>query len=127
MVKKSWETKWHKDNRESLLKKKREWYYKNKEHSLDLQRKRNRKKWYGLSHEEYLKILEEQKGVCAICFNTETTRNPSGVVRPLSVDHDHNTGKVRGILCSKCNKMLGNSNDNTEILERAIKYLKRNW
>lgn len=78
------------------------------------QRIANRKHKYNLSNDEYLKLFEEQKCVCAIC----------GLQDVLQVDHDHVTGKVRGLLCGKCNKALGLFNDNTDIINNAISYLK---
>ena len=51
-------------------------------------------------------MVEKQNGVCAICGNPETATS-HGTIRRLSVDHDHETGEVRGLLCSKCNFALG--------------------
>lgn len=70
---------------------------------------------YGLSYEDYLVILEKQNNKCAICGVTPTRR--------LDVDHNHETGKVRGLLCPKCNRALGSFNDNIVYLSRAIEYL----
>jgi len=61
-------------------------------------------------------VLEEQEGVCAICFDPPT-------VRPLSVDHDHKTGKARGLLCKRCNLGLGLFLDSQSRLEAAADYL----
>lgn len=72
---------------------------------------------YGLSDEEYLVLLGSQHGVCATCFGV----NPDG--KRLAVDHDHETGKIRGLLCSGCNLALGSVKDNTETLERMLRYL----
>jgi hypothetical protein len=71
---------------------------------------------YGLSEDQYLVMLELQGGGCAICGKT-----PEG--RRLSVDHDHESGKVRGLLCDICNRGLGLFKDNTDTLRRAISYL----
>ena len=76
----------------------------------------------GFSHEDYLSMLEEQHGCCAICGGLE----PSDYKRRLSVDHDHKTGKIRGLLCMKCNSGLGMFDDSETILLNAIKYLKGN-
>lgn len=124
----------------------REYYSKN----LDSYRKRNkkyrdlhkeeRKKYpsslrrqeydlkrnYGVSKRQYLKLLKKQKGVCAICKNEEVQKincKIDGRIRALSVDHDHETNKVRGILCYKCNTGLGMFKDNPELLERAKAYI----
>ena len=74
---------------------------------------------FGMTLDDYLRILKNQGGVCAICGGSQSGRR-------LAVDHDHSTGKVRGVLCSKCNTVLGQARDSTEILEKAICYLKRN-
>ena len=67
-------------------------------------------------------MLKTQEGVCFICKNPEITKF-KGVVNPLSVDHCHKTGKVRSLLCVKCNALLGMADDNLEILQKAIDYL----
>jgi Recombination endonuclease VII len=58
-------------------------------------------------------MLAEQAGVCAIC----------SLDLPLSIDHDHVTGEVRGLLCSNCNLGIGNLRDDPEIIGSAIRYL----
>jgi hypothetical protein len=78
-----------------------------------------RKRLYGISPEQFEKKLQEQKGVCSICHKPEKGK------RSLNIDHDHASGKVRGILCSKCNLLLGYSGDNINILMNAIDYLRR--
>ena len=73
---------------------------------------------YGLEAEEYEAILEVQGGVCAIC-----TQRP--VSKRLAVDHDHRTGEVRGLLCSRCNHdLLGALHDSLELARRAVSYLE---
>jgi hypothetical protein len=76
-------------------------------------------KSYGISVLEYERLLVGQAGVCAICGGT----NKDG--RKLFVDHDHNTGAVRGLLCNLCNRGIGNMRDSITLLEAAIDYLKR--
>ena len=63
-----------------------------------------------------------QNGCCAICKGEE----PSDFKGRLSIDHDHSSGKIRGLLCMKCNSGLGMFNDDEDILLNAIKYLKGN-
>lgn len=80
---------------------------------------RHIKETYGLSTEEYWSIYEHQGGRCYIC------RKGKGLRKRLSVDHDHKTGKVRGLLDTACNRnVLGHFQDDIEALERAIEYLK---
>lgn len=75
---------------------------------------------YGLTQEEYLKMLEKQNDSCAIC----RTSNAGGKNGVWQIDHDHETGKVRGLLCWPCNAGLGQFKDNTEFLRSAAKYLE---
>lgn len=83
------------------------------------------KQAYGLAHGEYGRMLVEQKGVCAACGKPEETKGPTGKTRRLCVDHDHATGKVRGLLCNGCNRAIGNVNDDPETLRRLANYLER--
>jgi hypothetical protein len=63
---------------------------------------------FNITLEEYQVLFEAQDGVCKICNNPETAKkNKSEELRMLAVDHDHNTGKVRGLLCARCNVQLG--------------------
>ena len=70
---------------------------------------------YGISIEEYDALRESQRGACAICGATPVTN--------LHVDHDHTTGKVRGLLCRACNTALGMFQDDASILGKAIDYI----
>jgi len=94
----------------------------------DPKKKRNANlKKYDLTLEGYNKMLSNQNGVCLICEQEETKGNQFGV-QPLSVDHNHKTGEVRGLLCKRCNTFLGICNDDipylSRFLYRCIKYLK---
>ena len=80
--------------------------------------RRHHLKRFGLSVEQYDLMLQQQNGVCAICKQLET-----GKTINLCVDHCHKTGKVRGLLCGKCNKALGLIGDNLETLTNAGIYL----
>ena len=84
---------------------------------------RDKKRRYGITVKQYNKMFEKQNGVCAICHKCETRKHQSGTLRRLSIDHDHKTGKVRGLLCDKCNRLLGMANDNRVILANALYYL----
>jgi hypothetical protein len=72
---------------------------------------------YGLTPEEYEAMLAEQNGVCAIC------KRPPIAGNSLCVDHDHMTGRVRGLLCSPCNVVLGHWGDDPQIARHAAEYL----
>lgn len=76
---------------------------------------------YGISGDDYEKILALQGGVCAICRKA-CTRTGSG---RLCVDHDHESGQVRGLLCFKCNVGIGHLADDVELLKGAVSYLER--
>lgn len=76
---------------------------------------------YGLTEDQYQKILKEQDFACQIC----KTKEPSSVHTAFYIDHDHATGEVRGLLCRRCNLILGYANDNLDILEASIAYLKK--
>ena len=82
------------------------------------------KEKYGVGLEAYDRLLEAQGGVCAICGQPET-RTYSGFPQLMSVDHNHLTGEIRGILCSNCNGALGLLKEDTEIMRKAIAYLER--
>jgi hypothetical protein len=73
---------------------------------------------YGISMEEYNLMKEKQNGKCAICHIDEKELD-----RELAVDHCHTTGVVRGLLCSKCNLLLGQIQDNKETVKRMLAYL----
>lgn len=81
----------------------------------EAQRQRNLRK-FGLTVKEYDVLLERQGGVCAIC------NRPPGGVR-LAVDHSHETGQVRGLLCFNCNVAIGKLHDDPTLLLRAADYL----
>lgn len=79
-----------------------------------------RKVWrYGITKEDYANLLEIQENKCAICRNEFTK------TKHTHVDHCHTTGKVRGILCSSCNRGLGFFYDNIQSLKNAVNYLSK--
>lgn len=115
-------------------------YWKNQCYCIPCHKEKQRKVWnsrspkrrleqhlkykYSFSFENFQVMWEEQKGNCAICSLTlpdlliyEDRR------RGYAIDHNHDTGEVRGILCLNCNSLLGLSGDNPKVLESAINYL----
>ena len=78
---------------------------------------------YSISVGEYRQLFDRQGGVCAICGKPET-KAIKGSVCHLSVDHDHQTGRLRGLLCRACNLVLGYASDNPQVLRRAAKYIE---
>lgn len=79
-------------------------------------------KRFGITLDDFERMLNEQDGVCKICSEKEKVRNNLN----LSVDHCHKTGKVRGLLCNRCNRAIGFMEDNVQLLKNAIKYLENN-
>lgn len=87
-------------------------------------RDHNLRKNYGIGLDAYDALLRRQGGVCAICANPETAVK-RGKKLSLAVDHDHSTKAIRGLLCAKCNRMLGLAGDSFSVLSAAIDYLTR--
>lgn len=84
---------------------------------IDMKVLRRRLKRYGLTIQDYLDLLDAQGSACQVCRRT-FTRN-----RPACVDHDHRTGEVRGLLCSPCNRTIGELHEDAEWLQRAHDHL----
>lgn len=82
-------------------------------------RRKNYKRKYGITLEQYNEMLERQGGVCAICAQPERRQETSN----LAVDHCHETGEIRGLLCSNCNRAIGLMSDDPERLISAANYL----
>ena len=148
--KKAYKKQYHKDNAEKMNEYQRQYYIDNKEEILKKAkkngkryRKNNRKRirnyqteydknhhlirrnahvkrTYGITLEEQNLMFDVQEGKCKICG-----KHQNELKQPLVVDHNHVTGKVRGLLCHKCNSILGYINDDIRILENAIEYLKK--
>jgi hypothetical protein len=98
----------------------RQWRSKNP----DKTKNSDLKKQYGITLTDYNRMLREQSGVCAICHKPEkATKTDGKTLRDLAVDHDHNTGKVRALLCSKCNTSLGIIEEDPSLIDRIKAYL----
>lgn len=85
---------------------------------------------YGLTPEGYDAIHAKQKGLCAVCGKPEKTITAKyhtvlnrRLIRRLAVDHCHKTGKVRGLVCSNCNRGMGMFGDDPDLMRKAINYL----
>ena len=92
--------------------------YERKQPSLPPMASRNKHlgRRYGVDHVRYVEKLVEQGGKCAICLGTEPGKG---------FDYDHVTGKIRGLLCARCNQALGLFKDDLGILKRALVYLQK--
>ena len=100
----------------------REWRERNRERVIAQSTERR----YGLSFDDHSKMILSQNNVCAICDKPETSvDNRTKMVRRLAVDHCHSSGRVRELLCSKCNKALGSVGDSVEILQKMILYIQK--
>lgn len=110
---------WYTKNREKMRQYSKE-YWAKPEKKLE-----NRKSWlkraYGITPEAYQVLLDSQNGCCAICRGQEINSRR----KYLSVDHNHATGKVRGLLCHHCNALIGYSKENVYTLQKALEYLEK--
>jgi hypothetical protein len=79
----------------------------------------------GITIEKFLEMDAAQSSLCAICGMAETAKHKSGRVKRLSVDHCHATGKIRSLLCKRCNMGIGLFNDDVGLFSLVIEYLKR--
>jgi|ERR1035437_5649575 hypothetical protein len=123
------------EQKEEIKKRNEQWNINNKEYSKtyyknnkekfkqDFTTKMNKrnlhlKRKYNITQEQYNELFNKQNGKCAICG-----KHQSELKKALGIDHDHETGKNRGLLCDKCNLLLGHANDNVQVLTQAINYL----
>ena len=111
---------WEKQTQEERKEKMKVYMAKQKQKPGYKEREKNYslKKQFGITLDDYNTMLFEQNGCCAIC-NTHHTE----FSKALAVDHCHETGKVRGLLCTCCNSAIGKFRDDIELLKSAIKYL----
>lgn len=75
---------------------------------------------YNMTQDDWNKMFDLQKGKCLICG-----KHQSDVHLKFHVDHNHDTGEIRGLLCFKCNVGLGNFDDSVELINNALEYLKK--
>jgi hypothetical protein len=92
---------------------------------LDHDRKHHLRTLYRLAPSDYVRLLDRQKGLCAICETDKPSSGNSPRFKNFAVDHDHVTERVRGLLCANCNRGIGSFDDNVKLLLRAARYLER--
>jgi len=92
--------------------------------SSEAQRHYGLMRYYGIDLAKYQEMLLAQNGVCAICFRPETSV-VNGKIKPLAVDHCHNSEKIRGLLCARCNQAVGLFGEDINVLSNAIEYLRK--
>jgi hypothetical protein len=116
-------------NRETILGYKRKWSINHPEKVLEAARKARIKykdrntnyclvRKYGITLEEYNLLVAKQNGLCGMCQKPKDRRR-------FCVDHDHQTGKIRGLLCDRCNTGIGLIGDSHNSIKRALLYLER--
>jgi ERCC4-type nuclease len=111
--------KYLEENKEEISKKKKELRKKDVEKTKRNDRKYQLKQFYDITPEQYTELYNKQNGCCAICG-----KNQSELKKALGVDHNHTTGKIRGLLCFNCNITIGKFNDDINMLILATNYLK---
>jgi len=80
---------------------------------------------FGFTIDAYIEMLADQNDVCKICKQPETSKDArSGKTKDFAIDHCHKTGKIRGLLCIKCNTAIGLFQDDPILLRSAVEYLK---
>ena len=110
---------WYEAHKEKHHEKGRAWKEKNPDKVNLYQRRHDWKRHYGITPDQYEILLASQGGVCGICGTGE----PGSPRKFFCIDHDHFTGKVRGLLCNSCNVAIGHLQDRPDILQKAISYL----
>jgi Recombination endonuclease VII len=109
--------KWQQDNPERLNEYRREYRQRPERKAADREGYLKRK--YGMTIADYERMFEAQGGICAICGEARPEE------RTLHIDHDHETGVIRGLLCFRCNNALGDFREEYELFQRAADYLDR--
>ncbi|MGE0322261.1 MAG: endonuclease VII domain-containing protein [Polyangiaceae bacterium] len=114
--------KWAKANPDKVAMAQLKWREKNPDRVKELQLLRS----YGITKAEYDALLAQQGGLCAICGKPETAYDSKAQrTRYLAVDHCHATGRIRGLLCFKCNVGIGFLRDSPMLAAAAFEYLQR--
>jgi|SRR6516162_11685832 len=111
---------WRAAHRERVREAQKRWRIKHPEQYRRIIKNADLQKSFGITIEDYERMYKEQQGLCAIC----KVDKPTGKKKYFSVDHEHATGKVRGLLCGKCNVKLGVI-ENQEWMEAANAYLRK--
>jgi Recombination endonuclease VII len=94
--------------------------------SPEQKRDANLRRNYGVTAKQYDQMFAQQNGVCAICKQPETRiepRSKTGAIRHLTVDHDHETNRVRALLCGECNAALGFLNEDPQRAQALLRYI----
>ena len=118
-------SQWNQEHREQYNQNWKNYYERNAEARRRSVKSADLKKLYNMSIEDYDALLLKQNGVCAICGREERHKSPVDNARKaLAVDHDHETGQVRGLLCASCNRGLGWFGEDAKVLRLAADYIE---
>ena len=109
---------WASANKPMMARRTQRWRDKNPD-KLKMGNRQQALRKYGITPVEYERLLQSQDAVCAVCASA----CPTG--KRLSVDHDHVSGAVRGLLCASCNNGIGRFRDDSTLLRQAAEYLER--
>jgi hypothetical protein len=131
---KAYRAVWQRNNRDKVIATTKRWQKKNPEKTKSILTAWNKKnpvkiktyylkRMYGLDYESYIRLLEAQNGLCYLCNKPETQKR-RGVTISLAIDHCHVSGKVRKLLCARCNTVIGMIEEDLPLLEKMMKYLK---
>jgi hypothetical protein len=116
---------YYENNKESCKACQKRYAFARKEGISIKKRAEHLKRAYGITIEQYDTMLKNQEGKCLICSEFETVIDPrTGKVKSLSVDHNHETGEIRGLLCRRCNIGLSYFKESSGLLKRASFYLE---
>ena len=113
--------KWVQANSEKVNKENRRRYHDLSPEEKKLRNRRQQVALYGLTLEQYDGMLDKQDSLCALCGEKETNPKKTN----LCIDHDHETGRVRALLCDRCSRGIGAFGDNLDLLHKAVTYLSK--
>jgi len=125
---------WYKNcDQEKRRKHYQNWYIKNREKVLEKQKNKSKSKIkdlslksrYGISLNDFNRLLKKQNSKCKICRLKEVAKATQNKIKSLSIDHNHTTGKIRGLLCQNCNAGIGLFKENINLLKKVINYLEK--
>jgi hypothetical protein len=117
--KRAYQAAWYQRNKERSQAKSRTW----KEQHPGFHRAYILQTKFGITADDYARMLAEQEGRCFICGRHETS-TMNGKIRSLAIDHNHKTGKVRHLLCAACNQAVGLIQENPLVAEKIAAYLR---
>lgn len=122
-----WRRSYDKSRKGQNAERQRRWVAKDRERAKRSHYNSYLKKNFGIDIQQYEALLASQGGVCGCCGRSpeQNVKDPKGMPRRLGVDHDHETGAIRGILCHACNASIGQLGDTLDGLRRAVAYLER--